>query len=222
MQHDLMEELKRDRVIAIVREQPAEMMCALADALLQGGVRFMEVAFRQDAPDTWPATARCIGSLSARYGARLRVGAGTVMRLEQLEMARDAGAAYIISPDADPDLIRATKRMGLLSFPGAFTATEIARAYACGADAVKVFPAGRLGPEYIRDLRAPLRHIPMMAIGGVNEKNAGRFIAAGCMAVGAGGSLVRADLIRAGAFDAIAGLAREYVMNCSAGKETAT
>ena len=210
MREAIMKELRRNRVVAIVRGQRSEAVADLAAALLEGGIRFIEITFRQGAPESWRETAGAIRSVSARFGDKMRVGAGTVMTLEQLELAREAGARFIISPNVDTGVIRATRQMGLVSLPGAFTPTEIALAYDSGADAVKVFPAGRLGPGYIRDLRGPLAHIPLMAVGGVDEKNAEAFIAAGAMGVGVGGNLVRSDWIEAGAFDRIAALAAEY------------
>lgn len=211
MREQVLRELYRDKVVAIVRGLGRDSILDLAEALLEGGVRFMEVTFRQDAPETWRDTADAIACVAEKYRGDMRVGAGTVMTLEQLALAHDAGAQYIISPNADEGVIRQTRARGLVSLPGAFTATEIANAHAWGADIVKVFPAGRLGPGYIRDLRAPLAHIPLMAVGGVNAENAGDFIAAGAMGVGVGGSLVKREWIDAGAFAKITDLARAYV-----------
>jgi 2-dehydro-3-deoxyphosphogluconate aldolase/(4S)-4-hydroxy-2-oxoglutarate aldolase len=112
------------------------------------------------------------------------------MRMDQLEMAGDAGAEFIISPNVNRRIIRATRDMGLVSLPGALTPPRSPRRYDCGADAVKVFPAGNLGPSYIKALRAPMGHIPLLAVGGVNENNCGDFIAAGCAGVAVGGGLV--------------------------------
>lgn len=203
--------LRRERLVAIVRGQEGSVMLDLAGALAAGGIRFMEVTFRQDAPETWPETAAAIARLRADGPAGTHVGAGTVMTLAQLNMARDAGAEYIISPNADRRIIEATRAAGLVSLPGAFTPTEIAAAHEWGADMVKVFPAGALGPGYIKAVLAPLRHIPLMAVGGVNEKNAADFIAAGAAGLGVGGNLVNGEWIRARQFERITALARQYV-----------
>lgn len=125
-------------------------------------------------------------------------------------MARDAGAQYIITPNTNVELIRKVKEYGLLSFPGALTPSEIEIAYQAGADAVKVFPAGNLGPSYIKAVKAPLSHIPLMAVGGVNEKNAADFLAAGCCGIGVGGNLVNKAWIEAGEWEKIIALAQEY------------
>ena len=203
--------LRRERLVAIVRGQEESVMLDLAGALAAGGIRFMEVTFRQDAPETWPETAAAIARVRADGPAGAHVGAGTVMTLAQLNMARDAGAEYIISPNADRRIIEATRAAGLVSLPGAFTPTEIAAAHEWGADMVKVFPAGALGPGYIKAGLAPLRHIPLMAVGGVNEKNAADFIAAGAAGLGVGGNLVNGEWIRARQFERITALARQYV-----------
>ena len=210
MRSRILTELRRDRIVAIVRGQSSGTMRALAEALLEGGIRFMEVTFRQDAPETWPDTAKAIRDVSRAFPGRMNVGAGTVLTLEQLELARSAGARFIISPNADRRVIEATRTMGLVSLPGAMTPTEIVRAHEWGADIVKIFPAGRLGPGYFRDIRAPLSHIPLMAVGGVNEKNAAEFLAAGAMGVGVGGNLVNGSWIAAGEYEKIAALAAEY------------
>lgn len=210
MRAQILQELRESKIVAIVRGQPGEAMLALGAALAAGGIGFMEVTFRQDAPETWRDTADAIAAVSGRFAGSMRVGAGTVLTLEQLEMARDAGAQFIISPNADERIIRRTRAMGLLSVPGAFTATEIVQAREWGADIVKLFPAGRLGPDYLRDLRAPLPHIPLMAVGGVNEKNAAAFLAAGASGLGVGGSLVRGEWVRAGEYARITALAAEY------------
>ena len=202
--------LKREKLVAIVRGLPGTVMLDLARALAAGGIRFMEVTFRQDAPETWPETARAIADVRAAL-PDMHAGAGTVLTVEQLELARAAGAEYIISPNADRQIIEATRALGLVSLPGAFTPTEIAAAHEWGADLVKVFPAGVLGPGYIRAVRAPLKHIPLMAVGGVDEKNAADFLAAGAAGLGVGGNLVNAEWIRLGAFDRIAALAAAYV-----------
>ena len=205
-----MDWISQYKIIAIVRGLAPEPMQALADALLAGGLHLMEVTFNQAKPETWKDTAASIRMLSENYQGRILPGAGTVITLEQLALAADAGAKYIISPNVDVEIIRETRRRGLVSLPGALTPTEIASAYQAGANAVKVFPVGNLGPAYIKAVRAPLSHIPLLAVGGVNEKNAADFLAAGCSGIGVGGNLVNKDWIAAGEWDKITALAQEY------------
>ena len=205
-----MEWIFTHKVIAIVRSLAPEKTLALADALLQGGVRLIEVTFAQADPDTWKDTASAIKSMSEKFTGQALAGAGTVLTLDQLHMAADAGAQYIISPDMNEEIIRETKRLGLVSLPGALTPTEIMAAYRAGADAVKVFPAGELGAGYIRSIRAPLSHIPLLAVGGVNVNNCAAFLKAGCAGVGVGGSLVNKQWIADGELGKITALAKEF------------
>ena len=200
----------RRKVIAIVRGQEPEHMVKLACALYEGGVDLIEVTFNQARPETWKDTTAAIEAVCRELADKVLPGAGTVMTEEQLLLAEGAGAKYIITPNTDVALIRRVKELGLLSFPGAMTPSEIAAAYHAGADAVKVFPAGVLGPDYVKALRAPLSQIPLLAVGGVDECNAAEFLAAGCVGVGVGRNLVRKDLIAAGEWDRLTEIARAY------------
>ncbi len=203
---EIMELIEQNRVIAIVRGMHPDQMAPLARALERGGIRMMEITFNQNAPETFQNTVNAIRTLSQNM-RDMAIGAGTVMTLEQLHMAADAGARYIISPDVNPALIAETKRLGLTSLPGAMSPTEIVTAWNAGADAVKVFPIGDLGVGYLKAIRAPLSHIPLIAVGGVNERNCADFLRAGAIGVGVGGQLVNREWIDAGEFYKIASLA---------------
>lgn len=203
---EIMELIEQNRVIAIVRGMHPDQMAPLARALERGGIRMMEITFNQNAPETFQNTVNAIRTLSQNM-RDMAIGAGTVMTLEQLHMAADAGARYIISPDMNPALIAETKRLGLTSLPGAMSPTEIVTAWNAGADAVKVFPIGDLGVGYLKAIRAPLSHIPLIAVGGVNERNCADFLRAGAIGVGVGGQLVNREWIDAGEFYKIASLA---------------
>lgn len=205
------ESIRKAKLIVIVRGLESAHMSELAEALCQGGLRAMEITYNQMKPDTWRHTLSAIRLVDEQFGGRLLVGAGTVLTEAQVEMAAEAGAKYIISPNTDARVIARTKALGLISMPGALTPTEILTAHELGADFVKLFPAGTLGIEYIKAVRAPLSHIPLMAVGGVNEKNAADFLRAGCVGLGVGGGLVNKEWIENGAFDKIEALAREYI-----------
>ena len=208
MTKNTLELLKQEKIIAIIRGIPSTQITDLARAIRRGGVICMEVTFDQRSQEGLEETARCIRLLAQEEG--LCVGAGTVMNPEQVQMARDAGAQYIISPNVDEAVIRATKEMGLVSIPGAFTPTEVAQAYRLGADLVKVFPAGEMGPSYIKALRGPYSHIPMLAVGGIRASNCQEYFQAGCLGIGVGGNLVSGALVEAGRFDEITAAAQEY------------
>lgn len=139
------------------------------------------------------------------------VGAGTVITPEQVSMTYNAGGHYLVTPTTQPEIIRMGKALGMGLYPGAFSPSEILEAWKAGADAVKVFPAGSLGPGYIKAVRAPLGHIPLMAVGGVNEKNAAEYMKAGCVGIGVGGNLVNREWIENGEWDKVTALAREFI-----------
>lgn len=198
------------KVIAIARGLEPSCMVNLAQALYQGGIDLLEVTFNQAKPESWQGTAAAIRAIATHMAGKVLPGAGTVLTPEQLEMARDAGAKYIITPNTNPALIEKAKAAGLGCFPGALTPSEIVIAHNSGADAVKVFPAGQLGPAYIKALRAPLAHIPLMAVGGVHEHNAADFLAAGCVGIGVGGNLVSKAWIDDHQWEKITALAAAY------------
>ncbi len=203
--------LTEGRIIAIVRGVASEDMLPLVRALEAGGVRAIEVTFDQRAPETWPDTLRAIRAIADEFNGRVLPGAGTVLTPEQVRMAHDAGATYIISPDVDEAVIAQTRALGMASLPGALTPTEIMRAVRAGCDIVKIFPAGELGAGYIKSIRAPLGHVPMFAVGGVNAANAAEFMRAGVSGLGVGGALTDRALIAGRRFDLIEANARAIV-----------
>ena len=206
-----LEYVQRRKVIAIVRGLKPEYIIRLGHAFEEGGIGLMEVTYNQKAPDTWKDTAGAIEALEKEFGDRMLAGAGTVITREQVKMTYDAGGHYLVTPTTQPEIIRAGKALGLGLFPGAMTPSEILAAYEAGADAVKVFPAGVLGPAYIKAVRAPLSHIPMIAVGGVSEKNAADYMEAGCVGVGVSGKLVNKEWIESGEWSKITSLAKAFV-----------
>lgn len=206
-----LEIIKERKIVAIVRGLKPEYLLRLGHALAEGGIGLMEVTYNQREPESWKDTARGIEALAAEFGDRLLAGAGTVIRPEQVHMTYEAGGRYLVTPTTQPEIIRMGKALGLGLFPGALTPSEILAAFDAGADAVKVFPASVLGSAYIKAVRAPLSHIPLMAVGGVNEKNAADFMKAGCVGLGIGGNLVNKEWIASGQWDKITTLAKELM-----------
>lgn len=200
-----------NKIIAIVRGVYGDDVLRLSEALFQSGIRMIEVTYDQTgkAEDT----ADTIRLITEHFSGDVLAGAGTVMSAEQARIAKDAGACYIISPNVKEEVIRETKKLDMVSMPGALTPTEIAAAYEMGADVVKIFPASVLGPAYIKAVKAPLKHIPVMAVGGINEKNARDYIAAGAAGVGVGGNLVNRQWVSEGKFGEIGRIARELREN---------
>lgn len=210
---DTVKFIMEHRIIAIVRGVFDEDCIRLAEALHRGGINLIEVTFDQAHPETFEKTAAAIRIIGERFGGKVVPGAGTVVTVEQAEAAAGAGAQYIISPNTDLGVIKRTKERGLVSMPGALTPSEILTAYNAGADFVKVFPAANFGPAYLKAIRAPISHVRLMAVGGINEKNISEYFEAGAVGAGVGGNLVNKKLIAEGRFSEITALAEQFVKN---------
>lgn len=210
MSKTVLERVLSEKIIAIVRGISSQQAVNVASALERGGITCIEITFDQSRTEQPEDTLASIRAIRAGFGDRICVGAGTVLSPEQARQAAEAGAQYIISPNVDEAVIRETKRLEALSIPGAMTATEAVFAYNCGADLVKVFPAGLLGPAYIKALKAPLKHVPLIAVGNVTAENAKQWISAGAVGVGVGGELVNSRLAEEARFDEITARARAF------------
>lgn len=200
----LMQLLSEHQIIAIMRGTPEDKADAAAQALFEGGIVLLEVTLN---------TAGALGMISRfreRYAGRMRIGAGTVLDLDQAKQAVKAGAEYLISPNLDEEVIHYGIQQGIEVWPGVMTPTEITRAYKAGASAVKLFPLGSMGMNYLKEIRAPLGHIPMIATGGVNLQNIRTVLDAGAVAVGLGGNLVDKKLITEDRFDELRQLAQAF------------
>jgi 2-dehydro-3-deoxyphosphogluconate aldolase/(4S)-4-hydroxy-2-oxoglutarate aldolase len=138
------------------------------------------------------------------------VGAGTILTAEEAKDAIRAGAQFLAAPTLNPEVLHVGLERDVAVIPGAFTATEIARAWQLGASLVKLFPAGPVGPAYVRDLQAPLPYVPLIPSGGVTLHNAQEFIRAGAAAIGVGSALALRDSLTRGSFAAITERARAF------------
>lgn len=208
---ETLDRILKEKIVAIVRGIPSGKIVPLVEALVAGGIHCVEVTFDQSDPEREADTLASIRRIGEHFGDAVCVGAGTVMTADQVRRAAEAGAAYMISPNMDEAVIRETKRLGLVSIPGAMTPSEIAQAYALGADIVKLFPGSVLGPGFVKAVKAPLKHIPVMVVGGVNLENCAAFLRAGAAGVGVGGNLVSEQLLDAGKTEEITSLAQDYV-----------
>ncbi len=181
--------VRRCRLIAILRRvEPRERLLDLVGSLAEDGVRLFEVTF--DAPAATEDLVAVRERLRAAGLGDPLVGAGTIVTPDRLEAAAGAGAAFIVAPTLDVEIVERAIELGLPVIPGAYSPTEIALAWRTGASFVKVFPASSLGPSHMRELRGPLPEIELIATGGVDATNARSFLAAGCVAIAAGGALV--------------------------------
>ena len=173
----------KNKIVAIIRGAKPEDVAKIAEALYAGGIRLLEITLNS------PKSLFVIEAVSGQMRDRMLIGAGTVLNADTARAAVAVGAKFIISPSTDLETIKMTKRYDVVSIPGAFTPSEILTAHTYGGDIIKVFPA-RLGADYIKDVRGPLSHIPLMPTGGVNLNNIAEFQKAGAVAFGIGSSLV--------------------------------
>ena len=200
--------IEQEKIIAIVRGVAPEVTMKVADALYAGGIRLMEITYNQKDPASFRNTADAIAAVRKAYEGRMCVGAGTVTTTELVELTASAGGQYVISPDVNTAVIRRTKELGMLSLPGAMTPTEVLTAHYAGADFVKLFPAGNLGPAYIKAIRGPISHVKLLAVGGIDEKNIPDFLKAGVCGFGIGGNLANKTWIANGEFDKVTEVAK--------------
>jgi 2-dehydro-3-deoxyphosphogluconate aldolase/(4S)-4-hydroxy-2-oxoglutarate aldolase len=174
--------LRDTGVMAVIRAASADAALEMSHALVRGGITGIEITF------STPGAAGAI-ERARRVLPNALVGAGTVLTLADLEAACSAGASFLVSPHFDDTLVARAREKNVPFLAGALTPTEVVRAFDAGAACVKLFPGSAVGPGYVKALRGPLPHIPLMPTGGVDEKNLGEWFAAGVIAVGMGGAL---------------------------------
>src|SRR6266496_294412 len=180
---NILSQILEHKIVSIIRGADPDDVLKIAEALHEGGVKILEVAFNS------PNALSVVKELSLKMENKLVIGMGTVLDAATAEQAIEAGAKFIISPSYNDDIIQTTKQLGAVSIPGAFTPTEIVNAFNAGGDIIKVFPAAS-NVNYIKEIRAPLPHIPLMPTGGVTLGNIKEFQKAGAVAFGIGSALV--------------------------------
>lgn len=203
---EIMRRIVEIGVIPVVRVESADLALRAVDAIKAGGIPVLEITM------TVPGAIRIIQEVARQLGAEAVVGAGTVLNEVAARECIQAGAQFIVSPAFNLDTISCCHQCGIVVMPGALTPTEVVTAWSAGADCVKVFPAGALGgPSYIKALKAPLPHIPMVPTGGVSLKTAAEFILAGATALGVGTDLVDTKALREGGDRLITQRARQFI-----------
>lgn len=207
----LIKQLEEEKIVVIVRGIQSEKLIPLAEAMYDGGIRFLEITYSQDGGVSDEETEKNIFALSSHFGEKMNIGAGTVLTEDQVLRTKRAGGKFIISPDTNPLVIKKTKELGMMSMPGALTPTEIQSAHTSGADFVKLFPVTALGPEYVKAVKAPLSRIKLCAVGGIDEKNISDYLKAGVSGFGIGSNIVSKALVEKNDFKAITALAKKYV-----------
>lgn len=204
--------MKETGVVGVIRTQSSEKLVKVARAIREGGVCCIEVAM------TTPNALKVIEEVSDELEDVL-IGAGTVLDAETARSAILAGAQYLVSPTTDRDMIKMARRYDKIVAPGAFTPTEIMTAWEAGADIVKVFPASRLGPKFLSDVRAPLPQVSLMPTGGVSKDNAADFIRAGAEVLCVGSALIDKQAIAEGNYEKLTENARELIAAVERGRE---
>ena len=194
----------------IVRGVAKDKLIPLAEAMYKGGIRVMECTY--DAAGKLPdeENAANIAMLAEHFGNRMAVGAGTVLTEKQVQLTKEAGGRFIVSPDTNEAVIKTTKALGLVSIPGAITPSEVSAASRAGADFVKMFPIDFYGPRYLKTVSTPLSHVRFLAVNGITEENMKEYLDAGACGVGVGSGIVNKKLIEEGDFEAITLLAKKY------------
>jgi 2-dehydro-3-deoxyphosphogluconate aldolase/(4S)-4-hydroxy-2-oxoglutarate aldolase len=202
--NNMLELLMQHKIVAILRGIEERHADDAGRALIDGGVRLMEITMNTD------GAARMIERWRSRFDGEAAVGAGTVTDVALAEQAVAAGAQFLISPNLDEEVIAYGRERGISVWPGVMTPTEIVKAVKAGADAVKIFPMGTLGVGYLKEIRGPLNDIPMIATGGADLDNITEYFKAGANAVGLGSKLVNLDWVREGKFELVTERARKF------------
>ena len=191
-------------LVAIVRVRRPELMLPLANALVAGGIRAVELTM------SIPNALETVRTIDRELGGEILLGVGTVIDDDTCRAAIDAGAKYIVSPVTRPSLVRVAHAMDRPVMLGAYTPTEAQTAHEAGSDFVKIFPADTLGPGYIKSLLAPLPHLKIVPTGGVNLDTMEAFLAAGSAALGTGSALLKKEIIAGENWGELERLARRY------------
>ena len=199
----VLERIKSERAVAVIRTDTVERALRTADAAIAGGFRAIEITF------SFAGAAEAIEKLADNRD--LLIGAGTILTREQVHEAVGAGARFLVSPCVLPEVISAARELQVAVIPGAFTPTEIYTAYSLGADIVKIFPAIKFGPEYLKAVRGPLPHIPIIPTSGVDVTNVADWFRAGAVAVGAVSSVFDPVLIQKGEWNELTKRARQFM-----------
>ena len=211
MNDKLIKSIENEKIIVILRGIASEKLIPLVEAMYSGGIRFLELTYSADGRVSDEKNAENIKMLSEHFENKIYIGAGTVLNERQVELTKEAGGEFIISPDTNPCVIQRTKELGMVSIPGALTPSEIQVAHRSGADFVKLFPITNLGADNVKAIKAPLSHIRLLAVGGVNENNLSEYLRAGVCGFGIGSNIVSKKLVDENNYEEITELAKKYV-----------
>jgi len=199
-------------IIAIMRAQSSDQLMVAAEAIQQGGVQVIEVTM------TTPGALDVIAEASKHFGDDVLFGAGSVLDAETARAAILAGAGFVVAPTLKLETIALCNRYSIPVAPGCATPTEALTAWEAGADLVKLFPASFGGPDLVKAILAPLPHLAIVPVGGVNLDTAAEFIRKGSAALGVGSSLINQKLLDAGDMAELTRRAEAFVEQVKIGR----
>jgi len=193
-------------IVPVIRAASPQQAVLAAEAVAAAGITVAEITM------TVPNAFGAIEVLKRRFGADMLIGAGTVLNPETAQRCLDAGAQFLVSPGLDVATVKFAAEVQTVIMAGALTPTEVIAAWNAGADFVKIFPCSAVGgASYLKSLKGPLPHIPLVPTGGVNLNTASDYLRAGAAALGIGGELISSAALDAGNAGAITNLAKQYL-----------
>ncbi len=184
-------------IIGILRGIEEEMVEPILDIVQSSGLKALEITMNT------PEAAKLIKRMASSAQGRPAIGAGTVLTLDDLHSALDAGATFIVLPTLVEEVVQYCVSHNIPVFPGALTPSEIHRAWSSGATMVKVFPAKFFGPDYFKEIKGPFQDVELLACGGVTSENVDLFFSSGASGVAFGGSIFKTELLKAKEFNQI-------------------
>ena len=185
--YQIFQRLMESGVVAVMRKMTPEKVVSIVSGLKSAGITTVEITVEDN------GGLEAIQTVKEHFNGEILIGAGTVLDGETAKEAINAGVDFIVTPVVSKSAIDVAKRYGCFIGVGAMTPTEILTAYEAGADLVKIFPADNLGPSYLKNVKGPLGHIPLMPTGGINLNNIGDYVKSGAVCVGVGGALYNYD-----------------------------
>lgn len=211
---EVLEQIVASGVVAVIRMKDKKRLARVIEAVRSGGVKCIEITM------TVPGAVEVIRELVSSVPKDVLIGAGTVTTRETALKVIDAGAAFVVGPVFNPEIVELCNQRDVAVMPGCFSPTEIFSAWSAGADIIKVFPATSLGPKYFKDVHGPFPEIRLMPTGGVTIDNVGDWIKAGAVAVGIGSDLLDKKAIAEERYEVLTERARRMVQNFLQAKQS--
>ena len=195
---------QKEPVLGIVRGVPEFALDGVLNAALEAGLSCLEITLNTE------NASRLIRIASGKK--LLCIGAGTVLSLQDAQIACDAGARFLVSPTLNEEVAVFCRENKIPFFPGAYSPTEIEKAWSLGAEMVKVFPASRLGPDYFKEILGPFPDIRLMAVGGIDVSNIALYLKCGASGLAVGGSVFTRNRMENGNYEAIRKGLEEFLL----------